>query len=81
MLKSGAWLLTPLLFLPLMAQETADPSLIPLLPDETYDAPPVDAITPVPLPEIPFGSDVLEQAQTLPANLKITTDGPISFTL
>ncbi len=81
MLKSAAWLLTPLLFLPLVAQETAETAEIPLLPDVNYDPPAVDLITPVPLPEIPFGAEELEQAQTLPENLKITTDGPISFTL
>ncbi|MES2475114.1 MAG: hypothetical protein V4640_04990 [Verrucomicrobiota bacterium] len=81
MLKAGAWILAPLLFLPLMAQETPEPPEAALLPDNSFDAPAVDMITPVPLPEIPFGTDAMEQAQTLPENLKITTDGPISFTL
>lgn len=71
MLKLGAWIISPLLALPLIAQEAQ------ILPDNSVVSPPVDTITPVPLPEIPFGAG-LDTNQSLPENLKITTDGPIS---
>lgn len=71
MLKLGAWIISPLLFLPLHAQEAQ------VLPDEKSTAPPVDTITPVPPPEIPFGA-ALDVTQSMPENLNITTDGPIS---
>ena len=67
MLKSGAWLISPLLlFLPggLNAQ---------VLPD-TNESPIVDTITPVPPPEIPFGAvGVMESA--IPKELKISSGG------
>lgn len=70
MLKLGVWIISPLLSLPLFAQEAQ------VLPDEATAAPAVDTITPVPAPEIPFGT-VIDTNQSLPENLKITTDGPI----
>ncbi|MES2660425.1 MAG: LptA/OstA family protein [Verrucomicrobiota bacterium] len=73
MLKLGAWIISPLLFLPLLAQESQ------VLPEEAAGAPPVDTITPVPPPEIPFGATA-DMTQTMPENLNIVTDGPISFT-
>ncbi|MEO5913891.1 MAG: LPS assembly protein LptD [Luteolibacter sp.] len=72
MLKLGAWIISPLLFLPLAAQDTQ------VLPEEAAGVPPVDTITPVPAPEIPFGAAV-DMKQAMPANLKLVTDGPISF--
>lgn len=66
MLKLGAWMISPLLFLPLAAQE--------VLPDGAAPVPPVGAITPVPPPEIPFGSPIPE-AMAMPKNLNITNYG------
>lgn len=67
MLKSGAWLLMPLLFLPpgnLNAQ---------LLPDPNEPVA-VDTITPVPAPEIPFAAaGVMEPV--MPKELKISNQG------
>ncbi len=68
MLKSGAWLLTPLLILPLRAQEPQ------VLPDNKVPPPAVDTITPVPLPEIHFGSPDSVQPE-MPKNLKINNQG------
>ncbi len=67
MLKSGAWLLTPLLFFPpgaLIAQ---------VLPD-TGEPPIVDTITPVPPPEIPFGTEGAMEP-VMPKELKINNQG------
>ena len=67
MLKLGAWMISPLLCLPLHAQETQ------VLPQEG-PAPAVDLITPVPAPEIPIGSPLAE-AQSMPKELKIDSQG------
>lgn len=67
MLKSGAWLLTPLLLIPpgtLNAQ---------VLPDQN-EPPVVDTITPVPAPEIPFGAPGV-MAPVMPKELKISNFG------
>ncbi len=88
MLKSGAWILSPLLFLPLLAQEAPDAAELPkvedqpqadLLPDPAAYESPVEEIGPVPPPEIPFGAEGLEQAQTLPKALKMVWYGPLSI--
>ncbi len=69
MLKLGAWIVSPLLLsLPLAAQEPQ------VLPEPAAVASPVDTITPVPPPEIPFGSQVAE-AMAMPNNLKIDNYG------
>ncbi|MDP3851810.1 MAG: LPS assembly protein LptD [Luteolibacter sp.] len=67
MLKSGAWLLTPLLFFPLGALVAQSP------PDEGL-LPAVDTITPVPLPEIPFGATAAMEP-IMPKELKISNQG------
>ena len=67
MLKSGAWFLTPLLFLPpgtLTAQ---------VLPD-VNESPIIDTITPVPAPEIPYGALGTTEPM-IPKDLKITNQG------
>jgi LPS-assembly protein len=67
MLKSGAWLLTPLLLYPpggLIAQ---------VLP-ETDEIPLVDTITPVPAPEIPFGDFGATELE-MPKELKMESGG------
>jgi LPS-assembly protein len=67
MFHCRALVVWPLLLLSLWAQES------PVLP-EGGAAPPVDTITPVPLPEVPFGSaDLLRP--TLPKELKIDNQG------
>ena len=66
MLKLGAWIISPLLFLPLAAQE--------VLPDEAPVFPPVDLITPVPAPVIPFGVEAVANP-VMPENLKINNYG------
>lgn len=73
MLKPGAWLVMPLLFLPLAAQDA--PQVLP----DPVPPPDVDTITPVPPPEIPFGSPEAMQPE-MPKNLKIENfgGGPIS---
>lgn len=71
MLKPGAWLLSPLLFLPLCAEEAQ------VLPDAGA-APEVDTITPVPPPVIPFGDPGVVQ-MTPPKNLNIRNSGGIEF--
>jgi LPS-assembly protein len=83
MLKPGAWLVMPLLFLPLaaqVAQVLPDPGPPPAVDAiAPVPAPAVDTITPVPPPEIPFGApDAI--APTMPKNLKIENfgGGPIS---
>ena len=69
MLKLGAWIISPLLLsLPLAAQEPQ------VLPEPATDSLSVDTITPVPPPEIPFGSPVAE-AMAMPNNLKIDNYG------
>lgn len=67
MLKSGAWLVLPLLFLPCAAMAAQ------VLPDPSQP-PPVDTITPVPPPEIPFGSPGAMEP-VMPKELKITNQG------
>jgi LPS-assembly protein len=67
MSKLSAWLLLPLLFLPLPAQDAQ------VLPD-SGKPPPVDTITPVPAPEIPFGSPGAVQP-VMPKELKISNQG------
>ncbi len=68
MLKLGAWLIAPLLALPLAAQEAQ------VLPEAAATSPQVDTITPVPPPEIPFGGEGA-QALKMPDNLKIDNYG------
>lgn len=67
MLKYAAWLVAPLLFLPLRnaaAQDTTDTGLLPA----------VDTITPVPPPEIPYGAqDALQPV--MPKELDINNQG------
>jgi len=67
MLKSGAWLIPSLLLLPLGELQAQ------VLP-EPGPSPAVDTITPVPLPEIPFGTSGAV-AQEMPKELKITNQG------
>ena len=71
MLKLGVWMIAPLLFLPLFAQESQ------VLPEDAAGVPVVDTITPVPPPEIPFAA-MGAATPAMPADLKIVTDGPIS---
>jgi len=71
MLKPGAWLISPLFFLPLRAEEAQ------VLP-ESGQPPAVDTITPVPPPVIPFGDPGVVQMQA-PKNLNITNSGGIEF--
>lgn len=74
MLKLGAWLVSPLLFLPLHAQEAQPaPQAEQVLPDEAVP-PPVDTITPVPAPVIPFGATGAVVPET-PKNIKIDNYG------
>ena len=67
MLKSGAWLVLPLLFLPCAAMAAQ------VLPDPSQP-PPVDTITPVPPPEIPHRSPGAIEP-VMPKELKITNQG------
>ena len=67
MLKLGAWIISPLLCLPLQAQDAQ------LLPDQAVP-PPVDMITPVPAPEIPLGSPGA-LTPVMPKELKINNQG------
>ena len=67
MSKLRAWVLSPLLFLPAVAQEAQ------VLP-ETEIPPEVDTITPVPSPEIPFGGGEL-LAPSLPDYVQIENRG------
>lgn len=67
MSKLRLWILSPLMLLPLEAQENQ------VLPDGSVAAP-VDMITPVPAPEIPIGGTDLAQT-ALPENLKIENQG------
>ncbi len=67
MLKSGAWFLTPLLFLQpgtLIAQVLPNPS----------EPPVIDIITPVPAPEIPYGA-IGTTEPMIPKELKINNQG------
>ena len=66
MLKLGAWIISPLFFLPLAAQE--------VLPDIAPVSPPVDMITPVPAPVILFGVAAAANP-VMPENLKIDNYG------
>lgn len=68
MLRTGAWILSPLLFLPLHAQETQ------LIPGPAPESPPVDLISPVPPPVIPFASAGRVSPET-PKFLKIDNYG------
>ncbi len=68
MLKLGAWIISPLLFLPLRAQEEQ------ALPEGTPGIPAVDLITPVPAPEIPFGTPGANAFEA-PKNLQISNYG------
>ncbi len=68
MLKLGAWIISPLLFLPLRAQEEQ------VLPEGAPGVPAVDLITPVPAPEIPFGT-LGANAFEAPKNLQISNYG------
>jgi LPS-assembly protein len=67
MLKLGAWIISPLICLPLQAQEA---QVLPV----PGPAPAVDTITPVPAPEIPFGA-LGPEAPALPKELKIDNYG------
>jgi LPS-assembly protein len=67
MLKPGAWLVATLLFLPLVNVAAQDSSDLGVLPA-------VDTITPVPAPEIPFGSPGAMQP-VMPKELKINNQG------
>jgi LPS-assembly protein len=68
MLKLGAWIISPLLFLPLHAQEGQ------VLPEAAAVSPRVDTITPVPPPEIPFGS-AATLIPAMPKSLAISNYG------
>ena len=68
MLKLGAWLISPLLLVPLRAQEEQ------VLPEGALSAPAVDLITPVPEPEIPFGTPGAD-AFEMPKSLQISNYG------
>ena len=67
MLKSGVWLIPPLLFLPLGALDAQ------VLPDQV-PGPAVDTITPVPAPEIPYGAPGAVTPQ-MPENLNLSNLG------
>ncbi len=67
MLKLGVWMISPLLCLPLAAQESQ------VLPPDG-PAPAVDTITPVPAPEIPFAA-AAAATQEMPKDLKINNKG------
>lgn len=67
MLKLGAWIISPLLCLPLQAQDAQ------VLPEQAVP-PPVDMITPVPAPEIPLGSPGA-LTPVMPKELKINNQG------
>lgn len=66
MLKLGAWIISPLLLMPLRAQE--------VLPDETPVPPPVDAIAPVPALEFSTGFPGIAP-MAMPKNLNISNYG------
>ncbi|MEY4569222.1 MAG: hypothetical protein RLZZ398_661, partial [Verrucomicrobiota bacterium] len=68
MLKLGAWLIFPLLLVPLWAQEEQ------VLTEGALSAPAVDLITPVPEPEIPFGTPGAD-AFEMPKSLQISNYG------
>lgn len=68
MLKLGAWIISPLLCLPLAAQENQ------VLPESSGASPQVDTIKPVPPPEIPFGTAAAADP-VMPNNLKISNYG------
>lgn len=68
MLKARFWIIYPFLFLGLVAQETQ------ILPEGAAVSPPVDMITPVPAPEIPFGA-VGAVPIAMPKNLVISNYG------
>lgn len=76
MLNLRAWLISTLLLLPLAAQELADDTP-QVLPDAGSPLPPVDTITPVPAPEIPYGAGGMTAVE-MPKNLKIESEGKIS---
>jgi LPS-assembly protein len=66
MLKLGAWIISPLLLLPLRAQD--------VLPDETAVPPPVDTITPVPALEFSTGFPGIAP-MAMPKSLDISNYG------
>ncbi|MCP5544371.1 MAG: LPS assembly protein LptD [Akkermansiaceae bacterium] len=68
MLNLRAWLVAPLLVLPLRGQD-AD-----ALPDPA-EVPEVDMITPVPPPEIPFGEPLADEEAMMPKELKLDNFG------
>jgi LPS-assembly protein len=68
MLKFGAWVISPLLLLPLLAQEGQ------VLPDEAVAGPPVDTITPVPALDFSMGFPGTDSIPP-PKNLKIDNFG------
>lgn len=74
MSKSGAWLIPPLVVVACAAVSAQE-----VLPDPGPVPPPVDTITPVPPPEIPFGSPGAATPE-MPKNLVIDNfgGGPIS---
>lgn len=67
MLKLGAWIISPLLCLPLQAQDAQ------VLPEQAVP-PPVDMITPVAAPEIPLGASGA-LTPVMPKELKINNQG------
>lgn len=69
MSQRGVLVVWPLLILSLWAQDS------PVLP-EGKDSPPVDTITPVPLPKVPLGAPDLMQPE-LPKELKIDNQGVV----
>lgn len=76
MLNLRAWLISPLLLLPLAAQDPAD-QVPQVLPDVETPLLPVDTITPVPPPELPYGAGEMTAVE-MPKNLKIESQGKIS---
>jgi LPS-assembly protein len=68
MLNVRLWIIYSLLFLTLVAQDAQ------ILPEGTAGSPPVDMITPVPPPEIPFGG-MGEAPIATPKNLVISNYG------
>lgn len=68
MLKLGAWMLSPLLLLPLHAQDEES------LPEIDLTTPEVNTLIPVPPPEIPFGTPGGVQPE-MPKNLQMDNLG------
>jgi LPS-assembly protein len=71
MLKLGAWIISPLLFLPLLAQEEQ-------VAQEPNVLLPVDTISPVPPPEIPLGAPLGDFVMPKEVRIENIGGGPIS---